>query len=374
MAIRFWSTAHFFWDGKQSWSSLYQDMIDLSQAAEDLGFEGISMPENHFQNYVTNPSSLMFSAVVASKTKTLKIQPGVIVLPYYNPLLISSEIAALTHMAPGRIDIGIARGGSRPQFDRVGVNYDDVREIYEESLEIIRRSWVEDDMTHEGRFFNFPATTIVPKPYEEGGPALWVAAQSVPGVRKVAEDGLNLLTMPNFGNFEPHGDFKILMGEYNKAVEESGKPRGGVMMLRHAWVAETEAQAKKFLPEMLHHWNHYNAFVKNSGDTSSAEGRLQRRVDDQGRTFVKGGFIIPETASPNTDNLFDDFDDPIMTTPDRFIERVKGYEEMGVDRLSLHQTWGQPIGDVIKNMEFIAKEVFPEFEEKVPDAEAVVSV
>lgn len=362
MTLKFWVTAPFFLGSSpRPWGDLLSDMLDLAQAAEDLGFEGISMPENHFQNYVTNPSSLTFCAVVSQRTKTLRLQPGVIVLPYYHPLLIASEISMLDALAPGRVEIGIARGGSRPQFDRVGIPFDEVRERYEESLDIITRAWTEDDIVYDGRFYKFPATTIVPKPATP--PPLWVAAQSVQGVQKVAEDGLNLLTMPNFGNFEPHGDFPMLLDAFNEAAERSDKPRGGVMVLRHVWLGQTEKDSLRYFDDVVNHWNHYSAFVKNSGRTDTAEGRLTRRVDDQGRNFVKGGIIAPEKNAPSRDNLFENFDDPIMTTPDRMIERVKGYEQLGVTRLTVHQAWGQPIGEVIKNMEFMAQEVLPAFGE-----------
>ncbi|WES64377.1 LLM class flavin-dependent oxidoreductase [Microbacter sp. GSS18] len=365
MALKFWATAPFFYgDMDRPWTGVLSDMLDLAQAAEDLGFEGLSMPENHFQNYVTNPSSLTFSAVVAARTKRLKLQPGVIVLPYYHPLLIASEIGLLDGLAPGRVDIGIARGGSRPQFDRIGVPYDEVRAIYEESLDIMLRAWTEDDLTYDGKYYQFPATTLVPKPTTKPHPALWVAAQSVEGVRKVAEDGLNLLTMPNYGNFEPHGDLELLLQTYNDAVATSGKPRGGVMVMRHVWLGQTEDQAKQYFDRMVDHWNHYLAFVKNSGPTGTAEGRLTRRVDDKGRNFVTGGKIHAESNSPSPDDLYENYNDPIMTTPDRMIERVKSYEALGVNRLSVHQAWGQPIGEVIKNMEFMAQEVFPAFAEE----------
>jgi len=135
--------------------------------------------------------------------------------------------------------IGVARGGSRYQLDRIGVDPAKAREIYEESLEIIRRVWVEDDVTFDGRFYSFPPTTIVPKPVSAPGPDLWVASQSVDGVRKVAAQGLNLVTAPNYGNFEPHGDLEALLKAYNDAVAESGKPRGEVMVYRHTWLGRT---------------------------------------------------------------------------------------------------------------------------------------
>lgn len=365
MALKFWVTAPFFYpDMDRPWSELLNDMLSIVDAAEDLGFEGITINENQFQNYVANPSALSFAALAAARTRRLRIVPGVVVLPNYNPLLIASEMCFLDHLAPGRIGIGVARGGSRYQLDRIGVNAEDARAIYEESLDIIRRAWVEDELTYEGRFFSFPPTTLVPKPATTPHPELWVASQSVDGVRRVAEQGLNLITAPNYGNFEPHGDLEVLLQAYNEAAAASGKPRGDFMLLRHTWVGQTEEEALRYFDDVLNEYNHYLALVRPTGETTSREARLAVRAAGDKQEYsdaVVAGRVRPETKDVPRDNLYEKYDDPVITTPDRMIERFKGYEAMGVDHLACLVAMGMPVDAVIKNMEMMAKEVFPAF-------------
>jgi len=363
MSLKFWVTTPFFYpDMSRPWSELLNDMLMIVDAAEDLGFEGVSINENVFQNYVTNPSALTFSAVVAARTKRLKILPGVVVLPYYNPLLIASEMALLDHLAPGRMGIGVARGGGRYQLDRVGVDPKDARAIYEESLEIIRRLWVEDDVSYDGQFFSFPPTTIVPKPSTKPHPEIWVASQSVEGAQRVARQGLNLITAPNYGSFEPYGDFEALIQSYNDAAAESKHPRGEVMALRHTWVGHTEEEALEYFDDFVNEYNYYLAFTVTEGARASREDRLAARgVGDKTRRFVNAGNVTPEQESPSSDNLIENFSDPILTTPDRMIERFKAYEKLGVDHLSCLVAVGMPASEIVKQMELMAKEVLPAF-------------
>jgi alkanesulfonate monooxygenase SsuD/methylene tetrahydromethanopterin reductase-like flavin-dependent oxidoreductase (luciferase family) len=139
MGMKFWVTAPFFYpDMNRPWSEVLDSMLRIVDAAEEYGFEGITINENQFQNYVTNPSAMTFAAVAAQRTKRLRIVPGVVVLPAYNPLLVASEMCLLDHLAPGRVGIGVARGGSRFQLDRIGVEPQNQRKMYEESLHIIR--------------------------------------------------------------------------------------------------------------------------------------------------------------------------------------------------------------------------------------------
>lgn len=364
MALKFWVTAPFFWaDMSRPWSELQKDMLRLAEAAEELGYEGVTVNENLFQNYTCNPSSLAFAAIVAARTERLRIMPGVVVLPIYNPLQIASEMSALDNFAPGRIDIGVARGGARYPLDRLGVDMSEARDIYEESLEIIRRVWTEDDVSFDGRYFSFPPTTVLPKPVTQPHPQIWVASQSIQGVKKVAEEGLNLVTAPNFGTFEPHGDLQALLEAYESAVAESGMPRGEVMVYRHALVGRTEAEALKHFEYVVDEWNHYMAVVKGSGSAESRESRLTARtagvrIDD----FIVKGRVRPETETASAENLFESYDDPILTTPDRMIERFKSYEAMGVDHVACLIAMGQPIEDLISNMKMMAAEVFPAFQ------------
>ncbi|SFO46489.1 Flavin-dependent oxidoreductase, luciferase family (includes alkanesulfonate monooxygenase SsuD and methylene tetrahydromethanopterin reductase) [Pseudonocardia ammonioxydans] len=364
MAMKFWVTAPFFYpDMNRPWSDLLNDMLSIVDAAEDLGFEGITINENQFQNYVANPSALTFAAVAAARTKRLRIVPGVVVLPAYNPLLIASEISLLDHLAPGRTGVGVARGGSRYTLDRIGVDPAEARAIYEESLEIIRRLWVEDEVEYDGKYFSFPSTTLVPKPATKPHPDLWVASQSVDGARKVGQQGLNLITAPNYGSFEPHGDFEALLQSYNDAVAESGKPRGEVMALRHTWVGRTEEEATRFFDDFVNEYNYYMSLVKGEGTTGSREERLAARGlgEKREREFVTAGRMKPEQYSISSDNLYEKYADPVLTTPDRMIERFKGYEEMGVDHLACLVAVGMPIEEVIKNMKMMAEEVLPAF-------------
>lgn len=364
MALKFWVTAPFFYeDMTRPWSALLDEMLQIVEAAEQLGFEGVTINENHFQNYVANPSSLAFAALAAVRTKRLRIMPGVVVLPYYHPLLIASEMSMLDHLAPGRIGIGVARGGSRYPLDRLGINPADARAIYEESLEIIRRAWVEDDFRYDGRFFSFPPTTLVPKPASHPHPDLWVASQSVDGVRRVAEQGLNLITAPNYGNFEPHGDLQELVRAYDAAVEQAAVPRGQVMVLRHTWVGRTEEEALAYFADVLNEYNHYLTLVgAKAVQATERESRLAVRGDgDRKDEAIVRGKMRPAQESISSENLWNRYDDPVLTTPDRMIERFKSYEAMGVDHVLCLIAMGQPIKAVIENMELMAKEVLPAF-------------
>jgi len=360
MALKIWvSTPFFYPDMSRPWSEVLDDMLSIVDAAEDLGFEGVAINENHFQNYVTNPSAITFATLAAARTERIQILPGIVPLPNYHPLLLASQMSLHDHVANGRAGIGVARGGARFQFDRIGVAPQDVRGIYEESLEIIRRAWVEDDMSFDGKYFAFPRTTLVPKPITKPHPGLWVAAQSVEGVTRVAEQGLNLVTAANYGNFEPFGDLDKIIAVYDEAVKKTGNPRGEVMVYRHTWLGHTEEEATRYFDNVVSEYNHYLAAV--GGAKKTQDERLTTRGVGEDTMIVRAGCVEPATETPSRDNLFEKYSDPVLTTPDRMIERFKSLEQMGVDHVTCLMATGMPGREVVKNMELMAKEVLPAF-------------
>ncbi|MET7929760.1 LLM class flavin-dependent oxidoreductase [Streptomyces sp. NPDC005349] len=362
MGMKIWVTAPFFYpDMSRPWSEVLDGMIKIVDAAEEYGFEGITINENQFQNYVTNPSAMMFATVAAQRTKRLRIVPGVVVLPAYNPLLVASEMSLLDNLAPGRVGIGVARGGSRFQLDRLGVKPADQRAMYEEGLEIVRRLFTEDDVAHDGQYYSFPPTTLVPKPASQPHPGIWVASQSTDGVRKVAQQGLNLITAPNYGNFEPYGDLEDLLAAYNDEIEKSGNTRGEVMVLRHTWLGRTEEEALEYFDDVVNEYNYYMALVKGPGTVDTKEGRLATRDVGESRDYVHRGKMTPENHSFSKDNLLEKYADPILTTPDKMIERFKSYEKIGVDHLACLIAVGQPADEIVKNLKFMSEEVLPAF-------------
>ena len=69
----------------------YHDAIDHIVWAEEIGFDCIYFTEHHFadDDYLTAP--LMNAAIVADRTKRIKIATCVLLLPLYNPVRLAEE-------------------------------------------------------------------------------------------------------------------------------------------------------------------------------------------------------------------------------------------------------------------------------------------
>jgi alkanesulfonate monooxygenase SsuD/methylene tetrahydromethanopterin reductase-like flavin-dependent oxidoreductase (luciferase family) len=160
-------------------SDLYQRFLDevkgYVRLADELGFAGYSQPEHHLQieGFEANNHPGMFSLFVGLHAKRMKAGIMGYTLPTHNPVRVAEEIATLDHMLKGRLYVGFTRGYHARWVDayaaRPGVGATQTanvkardeqdalnREVFEESLQIIKKAWTHDVFRHEGKHWQFP--------------------------------------------------------------------------------------------------------------------------------------------------------------------------------------------------------------------------
>jgi alkanesulfonate monooxygenase SsuD/methylene tetrahydromethanopterin reductase-like flavin-dependent oxidoreductase (luciferase family) len=176
----------------------YQQMLEelrkLVVLAEQAGFDVFSTTEHHFhsEGYEASVAPLLLYTDLAARTERIKFASLGLVLPAWDPLRVAEEIAVLDHLTKGRFYAGFARGYQDRWVNVLGQQYHATgapmdgsaidqhnRDVYEEVLEIIRKAWTEDAITHDGKYYK------IPYPYEEGirrwPAAEWTRQYGAPG-------------------------------------------------------------------------------------------------------------------------------------------------------------------------------------------------
>jgi len=158
---------------------LYQRFLDevkdYVRLADDLGFAGYCQPEHHLQieGFEANNHPGMFSLFVGMHSKRMKAGIMGYTLPTHNPVRVAEEIATLDHMLKGRLYVGFTRGyharwvdsyaavqgvrATTPDNAKARDAQDTMnREVFEESLQIIKKAWTSDVFSHHGKHWHFP--------------------------------------------------------------------------------------------------------------------------------------------------------------------------------------------------------------------------
>src|SRR5207248_6896065 len=131
--------------------AIYQRGVEITQAAEELGFGNMWLAEHHFSTYGYLSRPVMFALHLASKTRRLRIGTAVIVVPLHHPLVVAEESATLDLLAGGRIDVGLGRGYQHYEFERLGLELESGRARWDESVDIILKAFEGKPFSYDGK-------------------------------------------------------------------------------------------------------------------------------------------------------------------------------------------------------------------------------
>jgi natural product biosynthesis luciferase-like monooxygenase protein len=165
----------------QDAATRYQETIKQIVYAEALGFDTAWLAELHFNPlFSIMPAPLLVAAALAQRTTRIRLGTAVLLLPLQHPVRTAEEAAVVDLLSQGRLELGVGRGMIAIHFQFQGFNVprEESRERFEEALTIIKQAWTQDVVQFDGKHFQVPETSVVPKPLQKPHPPLRIAANS----------------------------------------------------------------------------------------------------------------------------------------------------------------------------------------------------
>jgi alkanesulfonate monooxygenase SsuD/methylene tetrahydromethanopterin reductase-like flavin-dependent oxidoreductase (luciferase family) len=223
-------------------ATAFAEALELSEAAESWGLDGVWLGEIHFNPARSVQSAPMaLAAFMAARTRRIRIGMAVIVLPLAHPLRIAEEVATVDHLSEGRFDLGVGRSGGARTYDRLGIPYGESTPRFEESLAIMREAWKGERFSYEGKFFTVQETVVSPTPVQKPHPPLRMAANSPETFPWVGRAGLRLFVGLRDVDLP---ELRVNLDAYRKAWREAGHPGDGDVCLRiPVYAAPTQQEA-----------------------------------------------------------------------------------------------------------------------------------
>lgn len=181
----------------RSEAAAYAETLEEIELADRLGFNGVWLVEHHFMpGYSHSSKPELILAALARRTSRLRLGLGVIPLPYHHPLHVAERVATLDLLCGGRLEVGVGRGFSPPEYAAFGVRMADSRALVDESLAILRAAAGDTAVRFEGAHYRLGGVNVVPKPAQCPHPPLWSAAVSPETFEWAARNGLGVLAGP----------------------------------------------------------------------------------------------------------------------------------------------------------------------------------
>ena len=164
--------------GEASLTQLYEERLQLIEAADALGIDSYHLAEHHWNPVGMAPLPGVFLGAAAARTKRIRLGPLAYALAFHNPLILAEEICMLDHLSGGRFELGIGRGISPWELSMFGTSMNETRDLFREAMEILIQYFTSDSVTHRGtrwRYFDVPVQI---KPLQQPFPPLWYGSSS----------------------------------------------------------------------------------------------------------------------------------------------------------------------------------------------------
>ncbi|MCC4619368.1 LLM class flavin-dependent oxidoreductase [Xanthomonas cassavae CFBP 4642] len=300
---------------QQAQQQLYDEMITLCTIADEGGMHAIWTGEHHGMNFTIAPNPLLNLADLSNKTKNVRLGTGTVVAPFWHPIKLAGEAAMTDIISNGRLDLGIARGAYSFEYERLmpGMDAWAAGQRLRELIPAIKGLW-KGDYTHDGEFWQFPRTTSAPLPVQQPHPPIWVAARDPNSHEFAVQNGCNVQVTPlHFGDEE----VEKLIGHFNAACAKFAEvPRPKIMLLRHTYVADSEADAQLAADEINVFYNYFGAWFMNKREIS--QGLIAPLSEEE---IAAHPMYSAQAMRRNN----------VIGEPAEVIARLKAYEAMGFD-------------------------------------------
>lgn len=352
------------WYSNERLSSALDWAVDIAQHIDNLGFDEFWMAEHHFQpeGYECIPNLLMMGLYLATQTKNLKFGCGFNIAPMWHPLRLAEDFAMADILSKGRVIFGVGRGYHSREVETFGspmLDGDANRELFEEQIEIIQKSFNEESFSYNGKHYKIPAEvpyrgyqlekiSLVPRPTHNL--EIWqpLVSGNPKGVDFMAKQGIKALIANTPESVIP--ERVEMYQEASKSYGKNLKPGEDLAFGYRFFIADTQEkaieQARPYFEEAM-------KFAAPLGLMRLDQDQIDAVADPSRQR----GIELPTLEAAVANKAW------LCGPPELIIDHLKGVEETypGIERINLGSVMGMPL-DVYKDqLTKFSQGVMPDF-------------
>jgi alkanesulfonate monooxygenase SsuD/methylene tetrahydromethanopterin reductase-like flavin-dependent oxidoreductase (luciferase family) len=152
----------------------------IARLMDRTGYDTFWLAEHHFQRegYECIPNVLMLALHLCHLTRNIRIGCGFNITPMWHPIRLAEDYATVDRLTGGRVIFGVGRGYHSREVESFGAPILDQganRELFEEQVDLIFKSFNERAFAHQGKHYTIPPAvpyrgyelreiTLVPRP------------------------------------------------------------------------------------------------------------------------------------------------------------------------------------------------------------------
>jgi probable F420-dependent oxidoreductase len=284
----------------------WETLAASARRAEALGFDSVWISDHFFLSLARyggpeepygTPEALTALAGLAAVTERVRLGTLVLCSGFRHPAVVAKAAVTIDLLSRGRLDLGLGAGWYEDEHEAFGYRFGTMGErfeVLEETVEALSLLFGEKEpVTWQGRHFLLEEAYCRPRPAQPSGPPLWVGGKGGPRLaRLVARRAAGWNTV-------------------------------------WAWTPEAYAERVRVLEEACLRHDRDPASVRRSVGLYTLVGEDERDLAARWgalQRWIPGGpldGLTPEAWGA----------DKLVGTPDRVLERVRAFADLGVEEL-----------------------------------------
>lgn len=207
-----------------------RELLEFSCLAEAAGFDSVFVSD-HFQPWRHTgghaPFALAWLGALGARTSRIMIGTSVLTPTFrYHPSVVAQAFGTLGEMFPRRVILGLGTGESLNETPATGMTWPEQKERtarFREAIELIKRLWSEQRVSHRGQYYQTENATIYDRP--EPPVPIYIAAAG-PVIAKLAGERGDGFICTSGKNRELYSD--ALLPALAAGLAKAGRPENGV--------------------------------------------------------------------------------------------------------------------------------------------------
>jgi probable F420-dependent oxidoreductase len=188
------------------------DTVSLARAIEERRFDSLVIAEHTNipasresayplggdlpQQYYRTLDPFVTLAAAAAVTSRIELVTGIALLIQRDPIITAKEAASIDLISGGRFVFGVGAGWNLEEMRNHGTDPKTRGALLDERIEAIKALWTDEPAEYHGKYVDFDATYLKPKPVQQPHPPIFIGGDSDATVKRVIRHNAGWISNP----------------------------------------------------------------------------------------------------------------------------------------------------------------------------------